>query len=194
MARTSAPDYGARDTLPAMTDPPAAPPPPTIRISCVCLGNICRSPMAAAILTDCADAAGARVVVESAGTAAWHVGGPAHPETRTELARNGIASEHVARSFAAEDLRRLDLVLAMDRRNRADLISLAPGPTEAGKIRLIRAFDPLAPPGAEVPDPYGQGPEAYREVFRLLDAACRGLLGHIARCGPPPWSGRVPPA
>jgi protein-tyrosine phosphatase len=177
-----------------MTDQPAASPTPAVRISCVCLGNICRSPMAAAILADRATGAGVRVVVESAGTSDWHVGGPAHPDSRAELARHGIPSEHVARTFDARDLERLDLVLAMDHANRANLIARASGTAAARKIHLIRAFDPSAPADAEVPDPYGHGPETYREVFRMLAAACTGLVRHIARHGAPPWADPEAPA
>ncbi len=142
--------------------------------------------MAAAILADHVTAAGLRVVVESAGTSGWHVGGPAHPGTRTELARHGIASDHVARKFDPEDLDRLDLVLAMDRANRTSLLALAETPEAARKIVLVRAFDPDAPPEAEVPDPYGGGPEAFREVFRMLDAAITGLITQLHGATPPP--------
>jgi protein-tyrosine phosphatase len=193
IAPTSTPHDDARGTLTAMTDPPVPTRSPAVRISCVCLGNICRSPMAAAIVADHATAAGLTVVVESAGTSGWHVGGPAHPGTRAELARHGIASDHVARRFARDDLDRLDLVLAMDRANRTSLLALADTPEAAGKIVLVRAFDPESPPGAEVPDPYGGGPDAFREVFRMLDAAAAGLVTHLHGATWPPQPGaRVP--
>ncbi len=177
-----------------MSTPPAVLPTPTVRIGCVCLGNICRSPMAAAILATRATAAGVRIAIESAGTSDWHVGRPAHPDTRTELARHGIPSGHVARTFAPHDLDRLDLVLVMDGSNRAALLALTHGTAQGRKIRLIRGFDPDAPADADVPDPYGRGPEPYREIFRMLDAACTGVIGHIARHGPPPWPDEVPSA
>jgi protein-tyrosine phosphatase len=150
--------------------------------------------MAAAILADRAAAAGLTVLVESAGTSGWHVGGPAHPGTRAELARHGIASDHAARKFVREDLERLDLVLAMDRANRTSLLALADTPEAARKIVLVRAFDPESPPGAEVPDPYGSGPEAFREVFRMLDAATTGLVTHLHGATPPPRAGGQVPA
>ena len=138
--------------------------------------------------------AGVRIAVESAGTSNWHVGGPAHPDTRSELARHGIPSEHVARTFALEDLDRLDLVLAMDRTNHADLVALTHATARQRTIRLIRTFDPDAPADADVPDPFGRGSKAYREIFRMLDAACTGLIGHIAQHGPPPWPDTGPSA
>jgi len=150
--------------------------------------------MAAAILVDRATTAGLDIAVESAGTSGWHVGGPAHAGTRAELARHGITSDHVARKFARGDLERLDLVLAMDRANRTSLLALADGPDAARKILLVRAFDPDAPPEADVPDPYGGGPEAFRDVFRMLDAATTGLIGHLRRYGPPPWADPAAPA
>ncbi len=127
--------------------------------------------------------------VSSAGTAAWHAGRPAHPATVAELTARGIPSDHAARSFDPAGFAGLDLILAMDHRNFADLDALAPTATARAKLHLIRDFDTSGPPGREVPDPYGAGPERYREVFEILDAACRGLLLRISAAGPPPWTG-----
>jgi len=163
-----------------------------VRVSCVCLGNICRSPMAAAILRARAAAAGLPMIVSSAGTAGWHPGRPAHPATVAELTARGIPSDHAARAFDAADFADLDLILAMDHRNLAHLDPLAPNGTARTKLHLIRDFDTSGPPGREVPDPYCAGPERYREVFEMLDAACRGLLARISAAGPPPWTGALP--
>lgn len=157
----------------------------TIRVTCVCLGNICRSPMAAAILRSQARARGVPLTVRSAGTASWHVGKPAHPETAAQLAAPGIDATHRARQFRQEDFPRTDLVLAMDLRNADDLRALAPTPQDRAKVVRIRDFDPARPRDRDVPDPYGGGPEDYARVFRMLEAACGGLLDRIHGSDPP---------
>lgn len=150
--------------------------------------------MAAAILSTRAAAEGVAMHVTSAGTAAWHTGRPAHPLTQAELATQGMRFPHSARTFTGAQFADLDLVLAMDRANLADLTALAQGASERAKIHLIRDFDPSGPAGREVPDPYSGGPEDYRRVFDMLDAACRGLLARIASAGPPPWAAQHPAA
>ena len=146
-----------------------------MRVSFVCLGNICRSPMAAAVMVHRAAEAGMPVEVDSAGTASYHVGEPADPRTAAELRRRGVALDHAARQFRAADFARFDLVLAMDHANAASLRRLAPTDEDAGKVRLLREFDP-AGDGLEVPDPYYGGEDGFREVFDMVDAACLGLL------------------
>jgi len=148
--------------------------------------------MAAAILCMRAAGSGTPMIVQSAGTGGWHAGRPAHPATVAELSGRGIPIAHAARRFDAADFHDLDLVLAMDHRNFADLEALAPEAGARAKLRLIRDFDTAGPPGREVPDPYADGPEDYRAVFEILDAACRGLIAQLADAGPPPWAG--PPA
>ncbi len=86
-----------------------------------------------------------------------------------------------ARQFDAADFARLDLVLAMDERNAADLRALAPDAAAAAKVRLLREFDPAALAAGElsVPDPYYGGPDGFAEVFAMVDAAAVGLLAHL---------------
>ena len=139
--------------------------------------------MAAAILAARAREAGVDAIVESAGTSDWHVGRPAHPGTVAELERNGLPTAHAARTFAADDFARLDLILAMDAANQRHLVALAPDEAARAKVSLIRAFDATAPADAQIPDPYGKDEAAYRAVFRMLDAASRGLVARLA--GPP---------
>jgi protein-tyrosine phosphatase len=135
--------------------------------------------MAAAILRTRATAAGLPMLVSSAGTGSWHTGRPAHPATVAELATRGIAITHAARTFTARDFAQLDLVLAMDHANLAHLDAIAPTAADRSKIRLIRDFDPAGPAGLHVPDPYYGGPEDYRAVFEMLDAACGGLIASV---------------
>jgi protein-tyrosine phosphatase len=167
----------------------ASPPPPRdpgqpYRICVVCLGNICRSPMAERVLTAQLSRAGlaGRVLVDSAGTGDWHVGQPMDARASAELSRRGHdAGDHEARQVQPEWLDDYDLLLAMDRANLADVAALAAGqPGVAGRVMLLRAFDPAAADGAEVPDPYYGGPDDYAEVFDLVDAAAKGLVSRLS--------------
>ena len=160
------------------------------RILLVCLGNICRSPMAEVILRDEIEQAGlgGKITVESAGTGDWHVGGPMDARARTELSRRGYdGSRHVARQITAGWLPDYDLFVVMDQRNLANVRQMAAEPPGGqapdladGRIRLMRSFDPAAGPDAEVPDPYHGGPAEYEETFELVQAAARGLTARLA--------------
>jgi protein-tyrosine phosphatase len=154
--------------------------PPT-RICFVCLGNICRSPTAAAVMEHLVAEAGlaGRIVVESAGTGGWHVGDGPDRRAAAEARRRGIALHHTARRFTRPDFARFDLVLAMDEDNRRDLAAIAPDADAAAKIRMLRSFDPHSEPGAAVPDPYYGGPDGFAHVFDLVERACRGLLDSL---------------
>jgi protein-tyrosine phosphatase len=167
----------------------ASPPPPRdpsqpYRICVVCLGNICRSPMAERVLAAQLDVAGlaGRVVVDSAGTGDWHVGEAMDARARAELSRRGHdAGGHEARQLQPDWLDDYDLLLAMDRSNLAGVRDLAAGkPGLAGRIMLLRAFDPAAAAGAEVPDPYYGGADDYADVFELVDAAAKGLVSRLS--------------
>ncbi len=167
----------------------ASPPPPRdpsqpYRICVVCLGNICRSPMAERVLAAQLDLAGlaGRVVVDSAGTGDWHLGEPMDARARAELSRRGHgAGGHEARQIQPDWLDDYDLLLAMDRSNLAGVTALAAGkPGLANRIMLFRAFDPAAADGAEVPDPYYGGADDYAEVFDLVDEAAKGLVSRLS--------------
>jgi protein-tyrosine phosphatase len=157
------------------------------RICLVCLGNICRSPMAEVILRDELDRAGlsGRVEVDSAGTGDWHIGGPMDRRARAELTRRGYdGSRHRARQFDRSWFGRYDLVLAMDDSNLARLRRMAPGREAAERTAMFRSFDPARAEDddgrdLEVPDPYGGGPEDYALVFDLILPAARGLADQL---------------
>jgi protein-tyrosine phosphatase len=156
--------------------------PSTWRLCFVCLGNICRSPTAEAVMRARIAAAGVgdRVTVESAGTAAWHLGEPSDRRAIGEARRRGIAMEGRAQQFTAADFARFDLVLAMDRQNAADLRRIARTREDASKVRLLREFDRHAPAGdLDVPDPYFGGADGFEEVFDMVERACAGLLEHL---------------
>jgi protein-tyrosine phosphatase len=100
---------------------------------------------------------------------------------RAELARHGLdGSAHRARQIGPEWLGRFDLLLATDRSNLRNLERMAVRqPDLEGRIRLLRSFDPQAPDGAEVPDPYGEGAAAFGQAYDLIEAAVRGLVGEL---------------
>ena len=156
--------------------------PSSWRLCFVCLGNICRSPTAEAVMRSRIAAAGldGEVTVESAGTGAWHLGEPSDRRAIGEARRRGIAMEGRAQQFTAADFVRFDLVLAMDRRNAADLRGIAPTREDMAKIRLLREFDPSASAGdLDVPDPYFGGTDGFEEVFDMVERACLGLIRHL---------------
>ena len=121
------------------------------------------------------------IVVESAGTAGYHQGEAPDRRARAAGARRGIPIEGSARQFLAEDFRRFDYVLAMDRSNLDDLAALAPETARVGKLHLLRVFDPASPAGANVPDPYYGGDDGFDDVLDLCLAACRPLLARVRR-------------
>ena len=173
-----------RETSAAGTLPQARNPQLPYRICVVCLGNICRSPMGEVLLRDELRKAGlaGRVEVDSAGTGDWHLGEAMDSRARAELSRRGYdGSLHQARQIQASWLADYDLFLAMDLANLSSLRRMAAGDADLlGRIQLMLSFDPDAPEGAEVPDPYNGSQEDYAEAFELVDAAARGLASQLA--------------
>lgn len=155
---------------------------PTYRITCVCLGNICRSPMAEAVLRRHVQHAGlaGQVEVDSAGTAGYHVGDDADRRALATLLGAGYDLAHRARKFDADWFDQSHLILAMDQSNYADLLDLAREVgADTGHVRLLRSFDPTADPGAEVPDPYYGGADGFREVLAMIERAGAGVVDHV---------------
>ena len=153
-----------------------------VRVCFVCLGNICRSPTAEAVFRRLvADARlDQKVVVNSAGTAAYHVGEQADSRARGAGKQRGYALNGRARQFTRADFDRFDYVLAMDQDNLRTLLKLAPDDDAKAKVRLLRSFDPTAAKGEEVPDPYYGGPRGFDEVIDICERACQGLLEQVA--------------
>jgi protein-tyrosine phosphatase len=151
-----------------------------MRICFVCLGNICRSPTAQGVMERLVADAGlaGRIEIDSAGTAAYHVGELPDAQARAAARRRGIELRHHARQFTRADLDRFDVVLAMDAQNLDRLRQLA-GQRTAPIIALLRGFDPTASAGAEVPDPWGGGDAGFDEVLDQCERACAGLLAHM---------------
>jgi protein-tyrosine phosphatase len=143
----------------------------------VCSGNICRSPMAEKILRAALADAGLadRVAVSSAGVGPWHVGEPMDRRAAETLAAHGFDTDHVARQIDP-DTTQADLVLAATTDHVRDLVRAGVPPE---RVRLLRSFDPDAPDGAEVPDPYYGGPEGFDEVLAMLEAATPGIVAWV---------------
>ena len=157
------------------------------RILFVCLGNICRSPTAEAVMHRLVREAGLEREIEiaSAGTGGWHVGD--RPDARATAAarRRGFEMRSVAQQVTAADFDRYDLLIAMDRDNLRNLRALAPDAEAAGRIHLLREFDPASAgaPDLDVPDPYYGGADGFDHVLDLVEAACAGLLDALRRDG-----------
>jgi protein-tyrosine phosphatase len=151
------------------------------RICFVCMGNVIRSPLAENLLKQMAGQAGfnGKYEISSAGIDDWHVGEPPDERMRRVAARHGLVYTGRARQFQQRDFNRYDLILAMDRNNRADLLSLARSQTERGKIHLLREFDPQGGPDLPVPDPYYGGQEGFEEVYLIIERSVRGLLEEL---------------
>ena len=151
-----------------------------MRVCFVCLGNICRSPTAEAVMRQLVDAAGVVIDVDSAGTSGWHAGELPDPRTRAAAARRGMTMTHRARQLTRADGDAFDLLLVMDAANLRDARAIVGGAARA-EVRLLREFDPTAPTGAEVPDPYAGGPAGFEEVLDQCARACAGLLAELRR-------------
>jgi len=150
-----------------------------VRVCFVCLGNICRSPTAEGVFKKLVADAQLAVTVDSAGTGAYHVGELPDPRTRLAAARRGYELTSRARKFVASDFEKFDLVVAMDRDNFENLQRLARGRTNAPPVVLLRSFEPGAPEGAEVPDPWYGGDDGFEDVLDICERACSGLLEHV---------------
>ena len=159
-----------------------------LRITAVCLGNICRSPIAEAVIRDRATTAGlgSLVTVDSAGTGDWHLGHGADPRSLSTLASHGYQLEgHISRRIDADWFDGLDLVLAMDSSNYRDLLALATMTDSDPDVCMLRSFDPAlayleAPhPELDVPDPYYGGRDGFGAVLSMIEAAADGLVREL---------------
>jgi protein-tyrosine phosphatase len=149
------------------------------RVCLVCLGNICRSPMAEVVVRSALDSAGLAglVTVDSAGTGDWHLGERMNSGARAALARRGYdGSSHRARKIDSSWFGSRDLVLAMDSRNLADLRHMGGLPV-ASRLRLFGEVGDVG----EIPDPYGGSPEDFDHVLDLLESAAPVVSERLAR-------------
>ncbi len=143
----------------------------------VCSGNICRSPVAEKVFRAKLAEAGLEdaVTVSSAGIGSWHAGEPMDERAASTLERAGYDTTHSARRIDAEQLD-ADLLVAATEDHVRDLVAAGADPS---RVVLLRSFDPEAPAGAEVPDPYYGGPGGFDEVIEMVEAAMPGLVERI---------------
>ena len=153
------------------------------RIALVCLGNICRSPMADVVLNQRLEAAGLADAVEvvSAGTGDWHVGNPMDRRAAAVLTTHGYdASRHRAQQFTTEWFDDYDLVLTMDHDNHRDVMAHGDHLDDPGRVRMFREFDPRARAGDdEVPDPYYGGDDGFATVLAMVERTCDGVVAAL---------------
>ena len=152
-----------------------------VEISFVCLGNICRSPLAQGVFQDLVnrEKLDQKIIVTSAGTSSWHIGDLPDERMRQTALSKGIHLESRAQQFQSNDFNRFSLVLAMDRNNLANLERIAPSTLPSDKLMLFRSFDPENDGNQDVPDPYYGGAEGFENVYRMVERTCPPLLAYI---------------
>lgn len=154
-----------------------------VRVLFVCLGNICRSPLAEGVFRQKVRDAGLedRIDIDSAGTGAWHVGNPPDRRMTATARRNGVdLTQQRARQFKASDLTAFDHVLAMDRSNLSDIRHQDRSGDADERVSLFREWDP-EPGDHDVPDPYYGGDAGFEEVYRIVDRTTDALLRDLAK-------------
>jgi protein-tyrosine phosphatase len=163
----------------------------SLSVAMVCLGNICRSPMAAAVLANKVRAnKDFEMQVTSSGTSGWHIGEGPHPTSKLVWEKAGYQHDHKASQFKANDYFVNDYILVMDSSNYENVLSLAPSQEDSAKVFYLRSFDPalshIDPLSSdyfklEVPDPYNQSEDAYRNVLAMIESAVDGFIGRVTQ-------------
>jgi protein-tyrosine phosphatase len=146
------------------------------RILFVCLGNICRSPLAEAIFNHKIKELGLdhQFESDSCGTSNYHIGDQPDRRTIQNATKNGVAIQHAARQLTENDLEVFDLVIAMDKSNYQHVHLLSNASRYAHKIKLMREFDTAG--SGDVPDPYYGGEKEFQHVFEILDRSLEQLI------------------
>ncbi len=155
------------------------------KIMFVCLGNICRSPIAEAVFN--------KLLIEkklnkkfsaySSGTSAYHIGADPDPRMVATAEKNGVPMNHKAQQMTKEHLEKFDYIFAMDNQNFDDIISLTQNVKLRQKVHLFRKFDPLAASSkAEVPVPYNRGGmEPFKEVYDIVERTCKEIISQLEK-------------
>lgn len=148
-----------------------------IRVLFVCLGNICRSPLAKALFLNAVELnkLSYKFEVESAGTSDFHRGEAPDARTLRNAQKHGIEIKNTARQFKRQDFARFDHIVVMDAQNYADVAALASNATDKQKISMLRDHDP-AMKGADVPDPWFGGEEGFEEAYQIIRRSTLGLF------------------
>jgi protein-tyrosine phosphatase len=160
----------------------------SLSVAMVCLGNICRSPMAAAVLANKAKSLDFEIRVSSSGTSGWHIGEGPHPTSKLVWEKAGYLHDHKASQFKANDYFVNDYILVMDSSNYENVLALAPSQEDAKRVYYLRSFDPaltnIDPLSSdyfklEVPDPYNQPEESYQRVLAMIESAVDGFIERV---------------
>ncbi|GAV20221.1 protein-tyrosine phosphatase [Mariprofundus micogutta] len=148
-----------------------------IRLLFVCLGNICRSPLAEVVVKSVATERGLNHYhIESAGTGDWHVGGPADPRSAAKAKEKGLdLSKHRAQQITTQNCHNWDWLIAMDAENRASLLRMG---VPESRILMMRQFENSAQI-PDVPDPYYGGAHGFEDAYQMLVANAESLLDHL---------------
>jgi len=149
-----------------------------VKVLMVCLGNICRSPLAEGILKSKVDTN--QIQVDSAGTGGWHVGDLPDPRSIAVAKKNHIdITDQRGRKFSTYDFETYDHIFVMDNSNYRDVIALANSDEEKRKVQRI--LDTIFPgENVDVPDPYYGGENGFEDVFKMLDEACAKIADRIS--------------
>ncbi|MEP2059468.1 MAG: low molecular weight protein-tyrosine-phosphatase [Maribacter litoralis] len=147
-----------------------------MKVLMVCLGNICRSPLAEGILKSKVDTA--KVFVDSAGTAGYHIGNAPDPRSIKVAQNHNIdISSQVCRRFIVSDFDTFDLIYAMDKSNYGNIIGMARNKADAEKVKLL--LNEVDATNQEVPDPYYDADDGFETVFQLIDKACTNIADKL---------------
>ena len=147
----------------------------------VCLGNICRSPLAEGVFQTLVKEEGLenQIIVHSAGTGHWHVGSPPDARMQATARSKGIHLTSRAQQIQSGDIRRFDLILAMDRSNLEAMEYMCNPESARKKIRLFRSFDPEVDGDLDVPDPYYGRDDGFEHVYQIVQRTCPPILEHV---------------
>jgi protein-tyrosine phosphatase len=150
------------------------------RILFVCLGNICRSPLAEGLFVQELSQRGleGQFLVDSAGTNRYHTGELPDARTRANAQKHGLTLTHRARTFIPEDFDAYDAILVMDNQNMRDVLALASSDEHRQKVITLRTYDPF-PEDGQVPDPWFGGEEGFEAVFQIIKRSTQSLLNAL---------------
>lgn len=152
-----------------------------IRILMVCLGNICRSPLAEGILRDKIEKHGLDALVKSTGTGDYHIGEPADPRSVEVATKNRIdIRSHTASQFRASDFDEYDLIYAMDKSNFNNILKLTRNDEDRAKVKILMN-EVMPGKNQDVPDPFYGGKHGFDNVYKMIDLACEKITGRIAQ-------------